>query len=57
MPHPKDYCYIELGTPNTIKERIECLKKGQPFIQVPSNIAEKFAIGTAYNSAFDLLRE
>ena len=55
-PKPGEYCYIETGTDNTSKERNECIKKREKFIQVSSSTMQNIAIGTAHNSAFDLLR-
>lgn len=53
---PLDYCYIEAGTENTKKERLECIRKRETFIQLSNTMMQNIAIGTAHNSAFDLLR-
>lgn len=54
---PNDVCFIEAGRgQETEAERNECQQKGQPYVQVSSGIMKSMFIGTAQNSAFDLVR-
>lgn len=55
-PTPGEFCFIESGTPTSQQERIECINNRDLFIQVSNAMMQNIAIGTAHNSAFDLLR-
>lgn len=55
-PNFPDYVYIEKGQDDTADLRDEAINKGQRYVQVESQVYEKLAIGSARNSAYDLIR-
>lgn len=55
-PNFPDIVYIELGTSTTSLERSLANQLDVPFTQVPKNIAQHVAIGSAINSAYDGVR-
>ena len=55
---PNNYFYIESGSATANQDRIDSIRDSgaDSFIQVAPNIMSKIAVGTASNSAFDLIR-
>lgn len=51
-PDVPDFVLIESGQADTAKKRQECEDKGQPYIQVSSNIYNMLALGGSSNSCF-----
>lgn len=51
-PDIPDFVLIESGQADTAKKRQECEDKGQPYIQVSSNIYNMLALGGSSNSCF-----
>lgn len=51
-PDVPDFVLIESGQTDTAKKRQECEDKGQPYIQVSSNIYNMLALGGSSNSCF-----
>ena len=51
-PDVPDFVLIESGQADTAKKRQECEDKGQPYIQVSSNIYNMLSLGGSSNSCF-----
>lgn len=51
-----DVVYIELNQEQTSEYRQQAIQRQESFIQVPEYLAEHIAIGTAINSAYDVIR-
>ena len=55
-PEIPNFVLIELGQDDTQEKREECIKKGQPYIQVDSSIYSMLTGGGRFKSAYEVVR-